>query len=62
MRKIVDLDGIKVGFGKRVPIIAEIGVNHLGSLSRAKNMVDLANEGGADFIKFQTYVAKEDMI
>mgnify|MGYP001173125104 FL=1 len=58
MRKIVDLDGIKVGFGKRVPIIAEIGVNHLGSLSRAKNMVDLANEGGADFIKFQTYVAE----
>lgn len=58
MRKTVNLDGIEVGFGKRVPIIAEIGVNHLGSLTRAKKMVDLANEGGADFIKFQTYVAE----
>ena len=58
MRKVVSLDGIDIGFGKRVPIIAEIGVNHLGSLDRAKNMVDLANQGGADFIKFQTYVAE----
>ena len=58
MRKVVSLDGIDVGFGRRVPIIAEIGVNHLGSLDRAKNMVDLANQGGADFIKFQTYVAE----
>jgi N,N'-diacetyllegionaminate synthase len=58
MKKIVNLNDIEVGYGKRVPIIAEIGVNHLGSLSRAKNMVDHANEGGADFIKFQTYVAE----
>ena len=29
MRKVVSLDGIDIGFGKRVPIIAEIGVNHL---------------------------------
>ncbi len=58
MKKIVNLDGIEVGYGKRVPIIAEIGVNHLGSLDRAKLMVDMANNGGADFIKFQTYEAE----
>jgi sialic acid synthase SpsE len=57
-KKIVKIKNIEIGYGKRVPIIAEIGINHLGDLSRAKKMVDLANEGGADFIKFQTYVAE----
>ncbi len=56
--KIVEIDGIEVGYNRPVPVIAEIGVNHLGDLDRAKKMVDLANEGGADFIKFQTYVAE----
>jgi len=57
-KKIVNISGIKIGEGLPVPVIAEIGVNHLGSLVRAKKMVDLANDGGADFIKFQTYIAK----
>ena len=57
-KKIIKINNIEIGFGKRVPVIAEIGINHLGSLSRAKKMVDLANEAGADFIKFQTYVAE----
>jgi sialic acid synthase SpsE len=38
--------------------IAEIGVNHEGSLERAFNMIDLAAEGGADAAKFQTYKAE----
>lgn len=38
-------------------IIAEIGVNHEGSLSRAQEMIELACEGGADAVKFQTYKA-----
>ncbi|XOJ73425.1 N-acetylneuraminate synthase family protein [Candidatus Pelagibacter sp. Uisw_114] len=57
-KDIVEIDGIKIGRGMPIPIIAEIGVNHLGSLARAKKMVDLANQGGADFIKFQTYDSK----
>lgn len=36
-------------------IIAEAGVNHNGSLTRALEMVDVATEVGADVIKFQTY-------
>ncbi len=59
MQKIVKIDGINVGNLNYVPIIAEIGVNHLGSLERAKNMCKLAIEGGADFLKFQTYVAEK---
>jgi sialic acid synthase SpsE len=39
-------------------IIAEIGVNHEGSLSKAKKLIELAHEGGADAVKFQTYKAE----
>lgn len=38
-------------------IIAEIGVNHEGSLEAAKELVRMAHEGGADAAKFQTYQA-----
>jgi N-acetylneuraminate synthase len=38
-------------------VIAEIGVNHGGSLELAKRLIDLAKEGGADAAKFQTYKA-----
>ena len=38
-------------------IIAEIGVNHEGSLKKAKELIELAKEGGADAAKFQTYKA-----
>lgn len=38
-------------------IIAEIGVNHEGSLEAAKELIRMAHEGGADAAKFQTYQA-----
>jgi len=39
-------------------LIAEIGVNHEGSLEKAKELVYLAKSGGADAVKFQTYKAE----
>jgi sialic acid synthase SpsE len=39
-------------------IIAEIGVNHEGSLDKAKDLINLAKAGGADAAKFQTYKAE----
>lgn len=39
-------------------IIAEAGVNHNGSLSMAKRLVDAAAEAGVDIIKFQTFKAE----
>ena len=38
-----------------VMIIAEIGVNHNGSLERAIKMIDEAAEAGVDVVKFQTF-------
>ena len=38
-------------------IIAEIGVNHEGSIDQARRLIDLAKEGGADAAKFQSYKA-----
>lgn len=38
-------------------IIAEAGVNHEGDISQAINLINLAADGGADAIKFQTYKA-----
>jgi sialic acid synthase SpsE len=40
-------------------IIAEAGINHQGSLSRALKMVDVAKSCGVDAIKFQTFNADE---
>ena len=39
-------------------VIAEIGVNHEGSLDRAKELIDMVAEGGAHAAKFQTYKAE----
>jgi len=36
-------------------VIAEAGVNHNGSISLAKKLVDLASRSGANYIKFQTF-------
>lgn len=38
-------------------IIAEAGVNHNGCLERAKDMIDVAFDSGADAIKFQSFDA-----
>ena len=36
-------------------IIAEAGVNHNGDINQAKKLIDIAEESGADLIKFQLY-------
>ncbi len=51
------IGGRTVGPGGPAYVIAEIGVNHEGSLELAKRLVESAARGGADAAKFQTYKA-----
>ncbi len=46
---------------KKTIIIAEAGVNHNGSLNQAKELIDVASESGADYVKFQTFNT-EDLV
>ncbi len=55
---------IPVTLGRRVLtaasrpyVIAEIGVNHEGSMDQARRLIELAHQGGADAAKFQSYKA-----
>lgn len=40
-------------------IIAEAGVNHDGSVQKAKQLIDIAKHAGADAVKFQTWITQE---
>ena len=46
----------------QIIIIAEAGVNHNGSISMAKEMIDVAADAGADLVKFQTFTAEKLVI
>jgi len=46
-----------IGAGQPVLIVAEIGVNHDGSLARALQLVHEAKLAGADAVKFQVFTA-----
>jgi len=42
-------------------VIAEIGINHEGSLDLAIDMVDAAVDAGAEIVKHQTHVVEDEM-
>lgn len=44
---------------KHVMVIAEAGVNHNGDINKALDLIDVAAEAGADFVKFQTFKAEK---
>ncbi len=48
-----------VGKGHRCYIIAEIGSNFDGSLKKAKRLITLAKNSGADCAKFQSFLTEE---
>lgn len=49
---------MKIGtfdLAQKVMVVAEVGNNHEGSFERAREMIHLAAEAGADAVKFQTF-------
>ena len=53
MSMCVKIADIFIGDGHPCFIIAEIGINHNGSVSLAKKMIDIAVTTGCDAVKFQ---------
>ena len=52
-RKIVRLGSRIIAHGNEPYIIAEIGINHNGSLETCKKLIEAAKEAGCDAVKFQ---------
>ena len=59
--KYLEIDGRKIGKMYSPLVIAEIGINHNGSLEVAKEMVDAAFRAGAEIIKHQTHIVEDEM-
>lgn len=50
---VVNIGGIPVGERHPAYVIAEIGINHNGSLNLAKQLIDVAISSGCNAVKFQ---------
>ncbi|MCU7834976.1 MAG: N-acetylneuraminate synthase family protein [gamma proteobacterium symbiont of Taylorina sp.] len=57
--KAVKINNKLIGDGFPAYIIAEVGINHNGSVSLAKEMIQSAWEAGADAVKIQTFITKD---
>ncbi|TEA78017.1 N-acetylneuraminate synthase family protein [Allopusillimonas ginsengisoli] len=55
------IQGRPVGPAHEPLVIAEIGINHEGSLDAAIAMVDAAQRAGAEVIKHQTHIVEDEM-
>ncbi len=53
MERSITIGGHSLGDGRPAFIVAEIGINHNGSLENAKKMIDAAVHAGVDAVKFQ---------
>ena len=53
----LDIEGKKIGRDNPVYFIADIAANHDGDIERAKELIYLAAEAGADAAKFQHFKA-----
>ena len=57
----IEISGRKIGYNFKPLVIAEIGINHGGSLDVAKKMVDTAIKAGIEIIKHQTHIVSDEM-
>ncbi|WKD86506.1 N,N'-diacetyllegionaminic acid synthase [Polaribacter huanghezhanensis] len=57
----IEISGRKIGEDFRPLVIAEIGINHEGSLQTAFEMVDAAKRAGVEVVKHQTHIVEDEM-
>jgi N-acetylneuraminate synthase len=56
--KKLEIDNKLIGIDEPTYFIADIAANHDGDINRAKELIYLAKESGADAAKFQHFSAK----
>lgn len=61
MNPYIEISGRKIGPDFPPLVIAEIGINHEGSLQVAKEMVDAAHRAGVEVVKHQTHIVEDEM-
>lgn len=61
MRPFMEIKNRLIGEDHKPLVIAEIGINHEGSLEIAKEMVDSAHSAGAEIVKHQTHIVEDEM-
>ena len=61
MNPFIQIKNRKIGLDFAPLVIAEIGINHEGSLETAKQMVDAAASAGAEVVKHQTHIVEDEM-
>jgi N-acetylneuraminate synthase len=61
MNPYIEIAGRKIGADYKPLVIAEIGINHEGSLEVAKEMVDAAFRSGIEVVKHQTHIVEDEM-
>ena len=61
MNAYIEIAGRKIGQDYPPLVIAEIGINHEGSLEVAKAMVDAAQRAGVEVVKHQTHIVEDEM-
>ena len=57
----ITIAGRKIGPAHPPLVVAEIGINHEGSLAVAKQMVDAAARAGVEVVKHQTHIVDDEM-
>tara|TARA_B100001059_G_scaffold229791_1_gene262917 strand:+ start:1933 stop:2979 length:1047 start_codon:yes stop_codon:yes gene_type:complete len=57
----IQIEDRNIGLDYTPFVIAEIGINHEGSLKTAFEMVDSAHKSGAEAIKHQTHIVEDEM-
>ena len=61
MNPFIEIGGRKIGLDFEPLVIAELGINHGGSIELAKIMVDAAAEAGVEVVKHQTHIVSDEM-
>ena len=58
---MIKIGNRKISLNSKPLIVAEIGINHFGSLKLAKKIVDNIKKCGAEAVKVQIHIPNEEM-